>query len=126
MASGADALGFNFFTGSTRYISPEKAAEICAQVPAFVATVGLFVNEPIADVNRIIASLRLGLVQFHDDETPEYCAQIQACGISVIKVFHMDETFDLLYTKPYENCSDLFLFDLQCLVHHLVSLHCQI
>lgn len=76
VASGADALGFNFFTGSTRYISPEKAAEICAQVPAFVATVGLFVNEPIADVNRIIASLRLGLVQFHGDETPEYCDSV--------------------------------------------------
>jgi phosphoribosylanthranilate isomerase len=73
VASGADALGFNFFKGSTRYISPGKAAEICAQVPAFVATVGLFVNEPLADVNRIIRSLRLGLVQFHGDETPEYC-----------------------------------------------------
>ncbi len=76
VASGADALGFNFFKGSTRYISPGKAAEICAQVPAFVATVGLFVNEPLADVNRIIGSLRLGLVQFHGDETPGYCDSV--------------------------------------------------
>ena len=76
VACGVDALGFNFFKGSTRYISPGKAAEICAQVPAFVATVGLFVNEPLADVNRIIGSLRLGLVQFHGDETPEYCDSV--------------------------------------------------
>ena len=73
VASGADALGFNFFKGSVRYISIGKAAEICADVPAFVATVGLFVNEPLADVKRIIGTLRLGLAQFHGDETPEYC-----------------------------------------------------
>ena len=71
--SGADALGFNFFKESARYISFGKAAEICAEVPAFVATVGLFVNEPLADVNRIIKGLRLSLAQFHGDEKPEYC-----------------------------------------------------
>jgi len=76
VACGADALGFNFFKGSVRYISLEKAAEICAEVPAFVATVGLFVNEPLADVNRIIGKLRLGLVQFHGDESPEYCESV--------------------------------------------------
>ena len=76
VASGADALGFNFFKGSVRYISLGKAAEICAEVPAFVATVGLFVNEPLADVNRTIEVLRLGLAQFHGDETPEYCKSV--------------------------------------------------
>ncbi len=76
VACGADALGFNFFKESKRYISPGKAAEICEQVPAFVATVGLFVNEPLADVNRIIESLRLDLVQFHGDETPDYCDSV--------------------------------------------------
>jgi phosphoribosylanthranilate isomerase len=91
VASGADALGFNFFTGSTRYISPEKAAEICAQVPAFVATVGLFVNEPIADVNRIIASLRLGLVQFHGDETPEYCDSVGHPYMKALRATNRDQ-----------------------------------
>ena len=76
VAAGADALGFNFFKGSVRYISLGKAAEICAEVPAFVATVGLFVNEPLADVSRIIGTLRLGLAQFHGDETPEYCESV--------------------------------------------------
>ena len=76
VACGADALGFNFFKESKRYISPGKAAEICEQVPAFVATVGLFVNEPLADVNRIIESLRLDLGQFHGDETPDYCDSV--------------------------------------------------
>ncbi len=70
---GADALGFNFYKGSSRYISPSLAAEICAQLPVFVTTIGLFVNEPLEDVNRTIKGLRLGLLQFHGDETPEYC-----------------------------------------------------
>ena len=73
VACGTDALGFIFFKDSKRYILPEKAAEICAQVPAFVATVGLFVNEPLEDVNRTIERAQLDLVQFHGDETPEYC-----------------------------------------------------
>ncbi|MBT5155101.1 MAG: phosphoribosylanthranilate isomerase [Gammaproteobacteria bacterium] len=76
VACGADALGFNFYQESSRYISPEQVAEICAQVPAFVTTVGLFVNEPLVDVKRIIKVLRLGLVQFHGDETPEYCESV--------------------------------------------------
>ena len=76
VASGADALGFNFYKRSPRYISPEKAAEICAKVPAFVTTVGLFVNEPLVDVNRILREVGLGLLQFHGDETPEYCESL--------------------------------------------------
>lgn len=91
VASGADALGFNFFKGSTRYISPGKAAEICAQVPAFVATVGLFVNEPLADVNRIIGSLRLGLVQFHGDETPEYCDSVGHPYMKALRAMNRDQ-----------------------------------
>ena len=85
VASGVDALGFNFFKGSTRFISVEAAAEICAQVPAFVATVGLFVNEPLADVNRIIQRLQLGIAQFHGDETPEYCDSLGHPYIKALK-----------------------------------------
>jgi phosphoribosylanthranilate isomerase len=76
VACGADALGFNFFKESVRYISLGKAVEICAEVPAFVATVGLFVNEPLADVKRIISGLHLDLAQFHGEEAPEYCEAV--------------------------------------------------
>jgi phosphoribosylanthranilate isomerase len=91
VASGADALGFNFFKGSARYISLGKAAEICAIVPAFVATVGLFVNEPLADVNRIIGRLRLGLAQFHGDETPDYCESVGYPYIKALKATNRDQ-----------------------------------
>jgi phosphoribosylanthranilate isomerase len=88
---GADALGFNFYKGSSRYISPGKAAEICVQVPAFVATVGLFVNEPLADVNRILKSLRLGLVQFHGDETPEFCDSVGYPYMKALRATNRDQ-----------------------------------
>jgi phosphoribosylanthranilate isomerase len=77
VAAGADALGFIFFRGSTRYIAPGKAAEICAQVPAFVSTVGLFVNEPLAEVNRIMYTVGASLAQFHGDESPSYCEAVK-------------------------------------------------
>ena len=91
VACGADALGFNFFKGSARYISPGKAAEICAQVPAFVATVGLFVNEPLADVNRIMGTLRLALAQFHGDETPEYCESLGLPYMKALRATSRDQ-----------------------------------
>ena len=91
VAAGADALGFNFFKRSVRYISLGKAAEICAEVPAFVATVGLFVNEPLADVNRIIEVLGLGLSQFHGDETPEYCESVGHAYMKALRATSRDQ-----------------------------------
>lgn len=89
--SGADALGFNFYKRSVRYISPEKAAEICANIPAFVTTVGLFVNEPLVDVNRILKGVRLGLLQFHGDETPEYCDSLGYPYIKALRATSRDQ-----------------------------------
>ena len=94
VAAGADALGFNFFKGSLRYISLGKAAEICAEVPAFVATVGLFVNEPLADVNRIIDILHLGLAQFHGNETPEYCESVGHPYMKALRATSRDQLND--------------------------------
>ena len=91
VAAGADALGFNFFKGSVRYISLDKAAGICAEVPAFIATVGLFVNEPLANVSRIIECLRLGLAQFHGDETPEYCESVGHPYLKALRATSRDQ-----------------------------------
>jgi phosphoribosylanthranilate isomerase len=58
--AGADALGFNFFKESPRYIAEERAAAIIRQLPPFVEPVALFVDEP---VERMTATCqRLGPV----------------------------------------------------------------
>jgi phosphoribosylanthranilate isomerase len=71
---GVDALGFNFFPPSPRYIRPEDAHRIIRRLPPFVVTVGLFVN--MAQPDRVSEAARMAgvqAIQLHGDETPEYC-----------------------------------------------------
>lgn len=75
--AGADALGFVFYQESPRHIFPEEAARIISLLPPFVQAVGLFVNETPETVNQISRLCRLGLVQLHGDETPDYCRKIE-------------------------------------------------
>lgn len=83
---GADALGFNFYEPSIRFITPEYVSEIKKQISPFVTTVGLVVN---ADENRIKEIVRIAapdLLQFHGDETNEFC---RSFGRPFIKVLRM-------------------------------------
>ena len=75
-AAGADAIGLNFYAGSQRCVSRQQAGEIVAQLPAGVLPVGLFVNADAHDVCRLFDELKLGLIQLHGDEPPEYLAQL--------------------------------------------------
>jgi phosphoribosylanthranilate isomerase len=75
-ALGATAVGFVFWPGSPRYITPDAARCIAAQVPAQVKTVGVFVDEPLEHVVRIAQEVGLGAVQLHGHETPEYCQEL--------------------------------------------------
>ena len=68
---GAVALGFNFWPGSPRYVTPVRARDIVAQLPPFVVAVGVFVNQPLDAVLSIARLARLGAVQLHGDERPE-------------------------------------------------------
>ncbi len=73
VAAGADAIGFVFYPPSPRYVTPARAAELARRVPPFVDVVGLFVNSTAEDVAATCATVPLSLLQFHGDETPEYC-----------------------------------------------------
>ena len=99
VAAGADALGFNFYQPSPRYIAPESAREIINTLPASVLTVGVFVNEPSPDAVRAIAD-RAGVkaVQLHGDESPDYCRALN----SVIKNFSVSTDFDVDQICAYE------------------------
>ncbi|MCK2244529.1 MULTISPECIES: phosphoribosylanthranilate isomerase [unclassified Crossiella] len=71
--AGADAIGFVLYPPSPRYVTPERAAELAARLPAFVTPVLLFVNAPAAEVLATAAAVPGALVQFHGDETPADC-----------------------------------------------------
>lgn len=83
---GVDALGFNFFRQSPRFIEPERAAEIIYQLPPFVAAVGIFVNETEGRVREIQKLTGIGVLQFHGDEAPEFCQRFEC---RVIKAFQV-------------------------------------
>lgn len=84
--AGADALGLVFYNKSPRAVSPELAAEIVAALPPFLTVVGLFVNEPVAAVERILSQVPLDVLQFHGEEEPAYCASFQRPWVKALRV----------------------------------------
>ena len=95
---GADALGFNFYPKSPRYVSPEQAAEILDEIPTNVWRVGVFVNEPEVHVADLAVTLGLDYLQFHGDETPYYCEQF---ATPYWKAFRMQNEKGLELMKKY-------------------------
>jgi len=83
---GADAIGLVFYPPSPRNVSLEQAREILAAVPAFVTTVGLFVDADSDYVQQLLQQLKLDLLQFHGDETPEYCSQFSRPYIKALRM----------------------------------------
>jgi phosphoribosylanthranilate isomerase len=73
---GATAVGLVLWPGSPRYVEPARAAEIAAALPPEVASVGVFVNQPIDDVRRAAAEIGLSAIQLHGDEPPSYAAAL--------------------------------------------------
>jgi phosphoribosylanthranilate isomerase len=90
VAAGADAIGFVFYQKSPRYVTPERAAELIAAVPPFIACVGLFVNATPDEVAAVVRVAPLSLLQLHGDETVEQGAAIAAAaGRQYMKVFRV-------------------------------------
>jgi len=84
--AGANAIGFVFWPTSPRFIDPHRARAIAAQLPPFVTPVGLFVNQPREYVGGVASLVRLGAVQLHGDETPEFAASIAAPVIRALPI----------------------------------------
>lgn len=91
---GADALGFNFYEKSPRYISPERAKEICIELPAEILKVGVFVNESLEKILEIAAFVPLDAVQLHGDESAEFIRKTkERFSGEVIKALRVSENF---------------------------------
>lgn len=102
VAAGADALGFNFYKPSPRYITPQAAREIVAQLPGSVLTVGVFVNEDSpAAVTNIANEAGIRALQLHGDESPDFCREL-AANTHVIKTLAVSDSFDPKLAQAYQ------------------------
>jgi phosphoribosylanthranilate isomerase len=105
--AGADAIGFVFHRPSPRYVDPDVAASIAREMPPFVAIVGVFVDLEAALISDVSARAQLSALQFHGDETPEFCAQFSKPFMKAIRV---REGVDLLqYDAMFSGASALLL-----------------
>ena len=104
---GADAIGFIFWRKSARFISPAKAREIVDELPPFVSAVGVYVDPEEGWVEESSNIARLSLLQFHGDESPEFCDQF---SLPYIKALRVREGMDLLqYEDQYSSARGLLL-----------------
>ncbi|MFA5276347.1 MAG: phosphoribosylanthranilate isomerase [Candidatus Omnitrophota bacterium] len=104
--SGADALGFVFYKKSSRYIPPGKARLIIQQLPEKVKKVGIFVNAKEKEIRRIAETCLLDMLQFHGNETPEFCRRFK--DLKVIKAFRVKGCIDKKKIVKYNTCAYLF------------------
>jgi len=102
---GADYLGF-IFAKSPRQVGPDKIKEIIEQLPEDVKKVGVFANQSLEEVQRIISSCPLDYLQLHGDESPEYC---QEFDLPVIKAFRVKDESYLERLREYQ--VDKYLLD---------------
>ncbi|MBI2820154.1 MAG: phosphoribosylanthranilate isomerase [Acidobacteria bacterium] len=108
VAAGADALGFNFWRGTARYIEPARAARIVASAPPSVLTVGVFVDEEPEQVLAIAEETGIMALQLHGNESPEYLDRLGA--YLKIKALKVGEDFRPEELSRYQSAS-LFLLE---------------
>ncbi|HVI93953.1 MAG TPA: phosphoribosylanthranilate isomerase [Anaeromyxobacter sp.] len=96
---GADALGFNFWPGSKRYVAPADARAIVRRLPPFVTAVGVFVDAPREEILRAVAASGIQVAQLHGDEPPELCASLP---LPVVKALRIANAHALAALAAYE------------------------
>ncbi|KEY57326.1 phosphoribosylanthranilate isomerase [Serratia sp. DD3] len=98
LQAGADALGFVFSPGP-RQVDASTVKAIIERLPPFTQTVGVFVDEPLAVVQRIARETGISAVQLQGEESNEYCRQV---GIPVIKGFHIGDDLNITMINAYD------------------------
>lgn len=108
---GADAIGMVFHASSTRAIDVHRAREIVTAVPPFVSTVALVVDPLPEDVQRVVEEIHPAFLQFHGNETPEFCAQFGVPYLRAIRMGEPGKTVDLLECREKFHTASALLLD---------------
>lgn len=105
---GVDAIGLIFFAGSKRCVDITQAQRILAKTPPFVSVVGLFVNPTKAEVEQVLSQIPLHILQFHGDESPEFCQQFNRAYIKAVRV---QSSKDIISAAQNHTHAQALLFD---------------
>lgn len=104
---GVDAIGLVFAEQSKRHVSIEEAIVLAREVPAFVSVVGLFVDASADLIEAVLDAVRIDLLQFHGEESPDACRRF---GRPWVKALRMRPGIDVLETvKPYAGAQGILL-----------------
>lgn len=106
--AGADAIGLVFFEKSSRNISIKQATKIIQSLPAFITSTALFVNPTQDFVNEVIEQTKVDLLQFHGDETEDFCKQFSRPYIKAIRITEQTVLVDVV--NQYKSAQSI-LFD---------------
>lgn len=105
IALGADALGFNLFTGSKRYIDLKNASGWIAALPDSVAKVAVMVNPTLAEAEAVANLPYIDAVQLHGHEDAAFCAAYARLGLPFIKAVAVKDAASLAalsnFATPY-------------------------
>lgn len=104
---GVDAIGLMFYAGSLRRVSLEQARRVADALPPFVTIVGVFVDPRPRDVEAVLAAVPLQLLQFHGDESPQFC---ESFALPYMKAVRVRPGLDLVqYASRFSRAKALLL-----------------
>ena len=105
-------FGLIFYKKSPRYVSYENALDLINYSKnKNISSVGVFVNENIEYLNKMLKKLHFNFIQLHGEENNQYIKDIKRNNnIKIIKVISVNTLEDFKKIIEYPN-SDLFLFD---------------
>jgi phosphoribosylanthranilate isomerase len=105
--AGADAIGLVFYPPSPRFLQLGRARELAAAVPPYMSSVALFVNPPAEEVRAVIERVRPSMLQFHGEESAEFCEQF---GLAYVKACRVRPGVDLIkYLAPFSGAAGWLL-----------------
>ncbi|NQZ54366.1 MAG: phosphoribosylanthranilate isomerase [Piscirickettsiaceae bacterium] len=104
---GADALGLVFYSPSPRAVTIAQAQQIVENLPPFISIVALFVDAEPEYVHACLNAVRIDVLQFHGDESPDYCEQFDR---PYLKAIRMRDGVDLVgLSTNYKSATALLL-----------------
>jgi phosphoribosylanthranilate isomerase len=106
--AGADAIGLVFYPKSPRAVDADTARAICAALPPFITTVGLFVDAEPNVIHAILERVPLDTLQFHGAESPEYCGRF---GRPFLKALRMHDSIDIAAERKQYFAARALLLD---------------